>query len=134
MKLTEIAKIKAPVDWDLKSEKQQIAMVKRSRYGLRQIANPSVAVQLAGVEYDAWSILQISNPPEVVQLVAAGAQPMAIQYLNNPSSAAIKIALTHPSLVNNETWYKQSVETLFKDNAILKKKWLRYGESMREQK
>ncbi len=48
MKLFEIAK--PPVDWNTKSEKQQIAMVRRDPYNISRIANPSEPVQLVAVQ------------------------------------------------------------------------------------
>ncbi len=78
MKLFEIAK--PPVDWNTKSEKQQIAMVKRTKrgVGILKIANPSEAVQMASVLNSAGSLRFIEQPSEAVQLAAIKNNQFAI--------------------------------------------------------
>ncbi len=68
MKLFEIAK--QPVDWNTKSEKQQIKHVSDNGYFIGAINNPSEAVQIAAVSTNAMAIQYIEHPTEQVQLLA----------------------------------------------------------------
>jgi hypothetical protein len=175
VKLTEV--VKRPVDWNTKTEKQQIAMVKRApqsiakitnpsevvqwaainqnTFAIQYIKNPSEAAQLAAVSRNGFLIEQIKNPSEAVQLAAVSADALAIQYIKNPSEAAqlaavsrnewaiwfidnptpkvIKLVLQSPSVINNQRQFEDFIHKLFADNAIMTKKWLMYGKTMRSQ-
>jgi hypothetical protein len=151
MTLCEVAR--PPVDWDTRSEKDQIAMVSRNAYNIHKITTPSEAVQLAAIRKRGDAIGHIKNPSETVQLVAVNQDGYAIVYINDPSEAVqlaavnqngynirfikspsselIKLALQHPKFINDKGNYERVVNYLFSDNSILTKKWLRYGEAMR---
>jgi hypothetical protein len=154
MRLFEIAE-KPPVNWDAKSEKQQIALVKRSPQSMQKITNPSEAVQLAAVNANIFAIEFIKNPSEVVQLAAVTRYGRALRfisdqseavksaavnqdmyafvYVNNPSDEMIKLALTSRYFIDSPSLYEYITKKLFANNTILMKKWLRYGETMRNQ-
>jgi hypothetical protein len=131
VKLFEIAK--QPIDWNTKSEKQQIAMVRKTTAGIKKIKNPSEAVQLASLKSYGWCNLKyIENPTEAVQLTAVSYSGYAIMYIENPPPNLIKIALTQTNLINSPPKYEEVVNKLFRNNTLLMKKWLRYGEAMRD--
>jgi hypothetical protein len=64
-------------------------MVAVQRYGLaiRDIKNPSEAVQMAAVQQVGWAIEYIDNPSEAVQMAAVQQNGHAIQFIKNPSEA-----------------------------------------------
>jgi hypothetical protein len=126
------------VDWNTKTEKQQIAMVsKAGYYGIGKIKNPSEAVQLAAVSCDGYAIEIIIdnkiNPSEAVQLAAVAQHGSAIMHIKDPSPVVIKTALTNPELIRYSITFDEAVKKLFANNSLLMKKWLRYGEAMRTQ-
>jgi hypothetical protein len=152
MKLSEVFKPNIP--WDLTREEQQLEAVKRDGYLIRHIKNPSEAVQLAAIAENDWAIQFIMNPSEIVQLAAVTQNGYAIQHIENPSEAVqlaavtkfvdaieyienptqlvIKTILTNPIVIyDNQKYYERLVKEIFKDNTLLMKKWLRYGETMR---
>ncbi len=157
MKLYEVVKPK--VDWNKKSEKQQIAIVRRSGYMIRRIANPSEAVKLAAVSENGHVIDDIDNPSEAIQLAAVNSASDAliwitkkgivpsdavqsaavsrmgslIRYIKHPSSQVVKVALTDQRFIGFKESYEREVKRIFSNNALLMKKWLRYGETMRNQ-
>jgi hypothetical protein len=53
-------------------------------------------------------------------------------YIENPPPHLIKIALTQTNLINWPARYEEMVNKLFRNNTLLMKKWLRYGETMRD--
>ncbi|MCK9369671.1 hypothetical protein M0R04_07165 [Candidatus Dojkabacteria bacterium] len=153
MKLFEIAKPK--INWNTKSEKQQIAMVKRKGCNIKKISNPSETVKLAAVWNDAsalqyidnksealqlmavkqWgpAIVYILNPSEAVQMAAVKCISGSIQYIEHPKDSVIKTALTDPGFIFQSDNYNKEVMRIFKDNTLLMKKWIRYGKVMRNQ-
>ncbi len=148
---------RSPINWNARPEKQQIAMVKRNGHNVYKITNPSEAVLQDAVSRNPLAIQNIEDPSEEAQLIAVSWAGEVIEYLNNPSSnvqlAAVHQQLwafhhiSHPCkqvinlvfknqrLINYEqgSIYNREVRRVFKDNAILMKKWLRYGEAMRTQ-
>ncbi len=155
MKVSEV--IEQPADWNTKSEKDQIAMIRKSKLGddgIRKIVNPSEAVQLASVNHNGFSIKYIKTPSETVQLAAIecgwnaimyiknpceSAQllsiitvPAAIQYIKKPTPKVIITILKTQVFINDKGKYNKFVKEHFDNNTILMKKWLRYGEAMRE--
>ncbi len=150
------------VDWNTKPEKQQITMVKRNGFNIKKITNPSEAVQiaavtnngnaihtiinmgiipkeavqLAAVKQNPHMIRSLENPSEAVQMVVAGDAYASwlVTYIHNPSPLAIRTSLTNQQFINAQSAYEEAVKVIFKDNNILMKKWLRYGENMRTRK
>jgi hypothetical protein len=131
MKLCEV--VKQSVNWDTKSEKQQLALVRRSGRNIYKISNPSEAVQLAAVKQRPYAIICIKNPLEAVQLAAVNNHGYVIQYIKNPTQTALLTALKDLRFINNQDHYELFVKKQFANNTILMKKWLRYGEAKREQ-
>ncbi|MCK9369634.1 hypothetical protein M0R04_06980 [Candidatus Dojkabacteria bacterium] len=130
MKLNEIAK--QPVDWNLKSEKEQIAMVRRNGVNIEKIDNPSEAVQLAAVIDRGYVIKYIKNPLESVQLKVVNLRVHNIVCIKNPTQKVLLVALKNQEFIESQTIYDNFVKKQFANNTILMKKWLRYGEAMRE--
>ncbi|MCK9369772.1 hypothetical protein M0R04_07700 [Candidatus Dojkabacteria bacterium] len=131
MKLIEVAKL--PVDWNTKSEKQQIAMVRRKGHAVTRIANPSEAVQLAAIRHQPWAVVFLKNPTLAAQKLAVKLEPWQLDAIKNPDPAIIRMALTDIRFIQSPSSYIRTVNWLFKDNDLLMKKWLRYGETMRNQ-
>ncbi len=78
------------------------------------------------------AVKYIKNPSEAVQLAVIKEYIWAFLRINNPTPLVIKTALTNPILIGDERAFKQAVTAVFSNNALLMKKWLRYGETMRE--
>lgn len=115
MKLTEVVIPKKPaVDWNTRSEKDQIAMIKR--LGM----------------YGADAIRKINNPSPKVQLIAVTKNPIAILSITNPTPEAASVVLTNEDFINNSRHYEYFVRKYFKDNTVLMNKWLRYAENIKE--
>ncbi len=98
------------VDWTSKSEKQQIAQVKRGSVSIQGIRNPSEAVQLAIIDV---------FPPD-------------IRYIENPTQKVLLMALKSKIFINMTKTYETFIRKYFASNTLLMKKWLRCGEAMRE--
>jgi hypothetical protein len=153
MKLNEVTRPK--VNWDTKTEKQQVDMVKKYPKDIKRISNPSVAVQLAAVDkncyaiqyidtpseeaqlaaitYNAGAFISIKNPSEAAQKLAISLNPLAIvRYIKSPSPSVARAILTNPIIINSVD-YPKLVARFFRDNNMLMNKWLRYGEAMRNQ-
>jgi hypothetical protein len=64
-------------------------------------------------------------------MAAANQNGHVIQYIKNPNQLVIKTALMNQQFINNQPVYEAYVKNLFENNAMLMKKWLRYGEAMR---
>jgi hypothetical protein len=131
MKLFEIAK--QPVDWNTKSEKQQLALVRRSGSNIYKIHSPSEAVQLAAISQHEYAIRYIKNPSEAVQLAAISQHGYVIQYIKNPTQTVLLTVLKDLRFINKQGIYERFVKKYFANNTLLMKKWPRYGEAMREQ-
>ncbi|MCK9369658.1 hypothetical protein M0R04_07100 [Candidatus Dojkabacteria bacterium] len=129
MKLFEV--LKPNIDWNTKSEKQQIAMVQRELLGLSKIQNPSEAVQIAAVSKRGLAIQDIENQSEAVQLAAFKENTSAIHFFKNPTQKVLLKCLTSQEFINCNIGYNQALTKFFANNTLLMKKWLRYGEVMR---
>ncbi len=94
---------------------------------------PSEAIQLDAVKIRGYTIQHIKNPSEAVQLAAVKRDGHAIQFIKNPAPGVIQLALKHPTLISKPDDYERLVKKYFANNTILMKKWLRYGQVMRDQ-
>jgi hypothetical protein len=125
------------MDLNDRTEEEQLAVVKRTAYAIKHIKNPSEAVQLAAVAQDGFAICYVIDnrnvPSEAVQMLAVKQDVYTIHVIRNPAPAVIKAALTNSALVHQVLEYEYLVNKLFADNALLMKKWIRYGETMRNQ-
>jgi hypothetical protein len=70
------------------SEALQLMAVKQNGLAIQFIKNPSEAVQLATVTQSGYAIVYIKNPSEAVQLAAVKQKGLAIEFIKNPSEAA----------------------------------------------
>ncbi len=131
MKLFEIAKHSEV--WDALSEKEQIDFVREHKLNIRLITNPSENVQLAAVRHDMNSIQYIEYPSRNVQLYVIGRGARYVKQLNNPDTSLVKQALKDPNFIKLEIPWVSFVREYFANNTLLMKKWLRYGEVMREE-
>jgi hypothetical protein len=69
------------------SKALQLAAVKQKGHVIQFIKNPSEAVQLAAVKQNGLAIQFIKNPSEAVQLSAVKQKGLNIQFIKNPSEA-----------------------------------------------
>jgi hypothetical protein len=119
------------------SEAVQLAAVNQNASAIKYIINkgivPSEAVQLAAVCKTGHLIKDIDNPSEIVQLGAISRDWRAIIYISNPTPYVVKTALLDQRFIDRQQNYERYIKNQFKDNALLMKKWLRYGETMRSQ-
>jgi hypothetical protein len=118
---------------DNPSEDVHLHAVKQNGRFIRFIKNPSEAVQLAAINNTPWATAFIEQPTIRVQECVIQKSCQYITEIQNPDPSIIKLALTNQRLIDNSYTYDFAVNKLFKDNAILMKKWLRYGEAMRDQ-
>ena len=107
----------------------QLAAVKQYVYAIQWIENPSPAVQLAAVKQDGYVIQYIKDPSIEVQLAAAKKSGYAIKYIENPSHELI----TLPSVIKIKDLYDPMIKKIYPNNNLLIKKWIRYGDTMREE-
>ena len=149
MKLIDI--FEASTDINDMSEEVQLAAVKGYGDAIRFIKNPSPAVQLAAVKQDAYAIQFIKNPSPAVQLAAVKRRGLAIEYIKNPSLevqlAAVNQSvyaiqyienpphewITLPSVIKIKDLYDPMIKKIYANNNLLIKKWIRYGDTMREE-
>ncbi len=126
------------------SEAVQLAAVTGSGYAIRWIKKPSEQVQLITINDSEEFLEFIKKPTEAVQLIAIKHSGLAIMKLiekgiKSFSPIMIKTALTDPELINfSGSWgkmasYNDVVVALFPNNALLMKKWIRYGQAMRDE-
>ena len=127
MKLIDI--FEASTDINDMSEEVQLAAVKGYGDAIRFIKNPSPEVQLAAVKQDAYAIQFIKNPSQEVQLAAVSQSGQAIEYIKNPSHELI----TLPSVIKIKDLYDNLIKNIYPNNNLLIKKWIRYGDTMREE-
>ncbi len=80
-------------DIDNPSEAIQMAAVKQDGMAIEYIDNPSEAVQMAAVQQNGYAIQYIKNPSEAVQMAAVKQYGNAIQYIDNPSEAVQMVAV-----------------------------------------
>ncbi|MCK9369786.1 hypothetical protein M0R04_07770 [Candidatus Dojkabacteria bacterium] len=120
-------------DWTEKTEKEQIAIVNNDGFQIRNISNPSLAVQIAAVHRNPIVIRHLPDSSEVVQLSAiADLQGWAIQFIHNPTTKVLLTALKDLKFIKDEEEYETFIKQYFANNTLLMKKWLRYGQAMRE--
>ena len=111
------------------SPEVQLAAVKTHGLAIQFIKNPSPEVQLAAVKKWGDVIRWIENPSPEVQLAAVNQNGDAIQYIKNPPHEWI----TLPSIIRNKDLYDATVKKIYPNNNLLIKKWIRYGDTMREE-
>jgi hypothetical protein len=119
------------IDWNVKPEIDQIKYVRRNGLGIRNINNPSEVVQLAAISEESGAILFIAAPSEAAQLVAVIDNIWVFSGILNPTAVVTKLALTNQDLINDELSYGIAVKQACHGNALLIKKWLRYGNTHR---
>ncbi|MCK9369775.1 hypothetical protein M0R04_07715 [Candidatus Dojkabacteria bacterium] len=107
MKLVKIIRLNE--SWDTKSEAQLLADVSMNGYLIRNITNPS----------------------EAVQAVAIRENPLSVGLIKNPSQKVVLTALKDERFINHPIHYNFFVKRHFANNTLLMKKWLRYCETMR---
>ncbi len=129
MKLYEIAN--QQVDWNTKTEEDQIELVNMDGLAIRYIDHPSVAVQMAAINQYSWAIQHIKNPPEIVQLAAININGWSVKYIDNPTKPVLLKALKSQDFIDDDKSYNDFIKKYFANNTLLMKKWLRYGEAMR---
>jgi hypothetical protein len=121
------------ISW-IKNPSETVQLAAASKLGevIGELPNPSEEVQLAAVNQDAWSIQNIDEPtPKVQQAAVDRAGWEVLQYVRNRSPAVVKNILTHFEFISDERLFHFAVTTLLKGNDMLIKKWLRYGETVR---
>jgi hypothetical protein len=144
MKLYEIAKTPSDIEFvsrdgnnirfiDNPIEAVQLAAVTQYYGAIRHIKNPSEAVQLAAIDQYYWAITHIKNPSEAAQIAVINANVWAIRYIDNPTTKVLLIALKDSEFINDKEEYDNFIKWQFANNTLLMKKWLRYGETMRNQ-
>jgi hypothetical protein len=117
------------------SEAVQLMAVSRQGEVIGELENPSEAVQLAAVTQSGFNIKYIADPSPAVQQAAVDKNGWEVmQYVEHRSPVVIKNTLTHFEFIEDERLFQFAVNMLLKGNGVLIKKWLRYGEAMREHK
>ncbi|MCK9369765.1 hypothetical protein M0R04_07665 [Candidatus Dojkabacteria bacterium] len=116
------------------TQEEQIAAVYNNWTKISRIDNPSEAVQLTAVQQSLRAIQYIKNPTENVQLFVVKYIPVYVTMIEHPTHNVVRIALKDTQFIKHEPEaYFRFVRRHFADNALLMKKWLRYGETIREQ-
>jgi hypothetical protein len=139
MKLIKIVRLdENTMGLDLDSEAgmeewHRIKTVQRDGNNISSIDDPSELVQLAAVEQNPYSIQHIDHPTEKVQLYVVHKNGMYVTMIDNPLPNVVIIALKDPNCYEYAFMYEKFVKHQFKNNTLLMKKWLRYGEAMRNQ-
>ncbi|MCK9369638.1 hypothetical protein M0R04_07000 [Candidatus Dojkabacteria bacterium] len=86
---------------------------------------------LADVNKWGPAIQFIDNPSEAVKLAAVTQRGFAVVFIKNPTQLVISTALKEPVFIGMQHRYERFIKEYFADNTLLMKKWLRYGEAMR---
>jgi hypothetical protein len=152
MNIPELNSLPEQMQWDsIKKNPLAIWNIKHPTRAMQKYAiekKPTVVNAIkVGVHFDDDMILLalslngfvisgIENPTEEMQLAAIQNHIGTLSGIANPTPKVIKLALTSPHNFDHDSIYesfKHEVKRLFKDNALLMKKWLRYGETMRNQ-
>ncbi|MCK9369743.1 hypothetical protein M0R04_07545 [Candidatus Dojkabacteria bacterium] len=126
------------------SEAVQVAAVSSSGYTIRWIKKPSEQVQLIAIHSDPDYLRFIKKPTEAVQLLAVTRSGCAIIELLDKgikkfSDNVIRTALIDLNLIKySNKWgavkhYDDVVRALFPNNSLLMKKWIRYGQALRDE-
>ncbi len=117
-----------------KSEQDQIAAIYNDWTKIASIKSPTEAVQLAAVKRNLTAIRDIKNPTEAVQLFVIGYSAGYVTDIEHPTQNAVRLALKNRQFIVHEPHaYERFVKIHFANNILLMKKWLRYGEVMRNQ-
>jgi hypothetical protein len=85
--LLESSSERDPNDPNTWSEEEQIKYVQEKYDNIKNIQNPSEAVQLAAVKQHSRAIYFIENPSEAVQMEAVSKDPGSIAFIKRPSEA-----------------------------------------------
>jgi hypothetical protein len=115
-------------------EEQQLASVLRYADTILFIENPSITIQLAAIKQKPTLIKYLKNPAAEVQMLAVSKDGFTIKGIKDPSLEVIRAALQNPKTIRKQPQYDKLVKHIFKDNTMLMNKWLRYGETMRDQR
>ena len=88
------------------SEAVQLAAVTLDGYVIKHIKNPSEAVQLAALEYEEMTLMYVENPTMNVQLKAIDADPWNLYYIKNPIAEVVVNAIEADNGILNtlESW------------------------------
>lgn len=117
------------------SPKVQMYAVTNNVNVIGDIKDPCEEAQMQSITNGGGSyIMKIENPTPKVQLAAVEHYPAIIRQIKNPTKEAVMTALTTESFVKSTLWgdeYTQFIEEYFKDNSILRNKWLRYRDNIR---
>jgi hypothetical protein len=65
--------------------------------------------------------------------IAVTNDPYVTLHIKDPTPEQIKLVLTTYSVINNRRLYDDFIKKHLGNNALLTKKWIRYGEAMRNQ-
>lgn len=121
------------------SKDVQIAAINTNWYAIMYIDNPSDEMLRLAISRNSYAITVIKDPSEELQIMAIQQDPSVLynivvegDFKGTLSDTAITIALTHPALKYNQAWaydeYPEVIKKLFKNNALLYNKWMRYWE------
>ncbi len=88
--------------------------------------------QIELVSANGWAIKHMQNPAEAVQLAAINHTGYAIRYIRNPTQEALLLGLKSQDFIYDQPAYDRFIKLQFANNTLLMKKWLRYGQTMRE--
>lgn len=117
------------------SDKVQMYAVSNNVNVIKDIEDPCEEAQLRAISNGGGSYIQyIENPTPKAQLAAVEIYPSSIKLIKNPTKEAVMAALTTDSFVKSLSWgdsYTQFVNEYFKNNSILRNKWLRYRDNIR---
>lgn len=120
------------------SPKVQMYAVSNNVNVIKDIEDPCEEAQLHAISHGGGSYIQyIENPTPKVQLAAVEIYPSSIKIIKNPTKEAVMAALTTDSFVKSLSWgdgYTEFVNEYFKNNSILRNKWLRYRDNIRSMK
>ncbi|MCK9369673.1 hypothetical protein M0R04_07175 [Candidatus Dojkabacteria bacterium] len=132
---------------DNPTEEQMIRAVSRASQAIHNIIKPYNKKLTPGVLTPAvlaaankknprssTAVLAKHNMLDLEELKAAiTTNPYVILQIKKPTPEVIKIVLTSQNIINMERLYDKFLRKHLGNNALLTKKWLRYGETMRNQ-
>ncbi len=87
---------------------------------------------LEAVKHWGPAIQFMENPSEAVKLAAVQNNSYALKFIDNPSQLILLTALKDQRFINQQFDYDRFIKKHFANNTLLMKKWLRYGQVMRE--
>ncbi len=140
---------------DKASEQEQLAAIKKNATAIYNISAPTREMQelairakptiiaspihfdedmiMLAISLNGFVIAGVKNPTEEMQLIAVRNHPGTLSSIKNPTKLTIRTALTDErNFIHDQIYgaYQHEVKQLFANNALLMKKWLRYGEVM----